>query len=92
MINVINHIRIICKLGDLSQTYTRLVELHNLIGNKLEYAFDSKAGFLVSFPEEIGDGGFTIELEAKGEKFKAKTKYGSTIIENVNSIIKELAT
>jgi hypothetical protein len=67
------------------------MELHNFIGNKLQYAFDTKAGFLVSFPEEIGAGGFGIEAEVKGKKVGARTRFGSSIAQDINSVVKELS-
>lgn len=94
VINGVDHVRIICKIvdNDLNQAYKRLAELHNLIGEKLEYASDPKAGFLVSLPTEIGAGRFAIEVETKeGEKFSARTLHGSSIVQNVNSVLKELA-
>jgi len=61
------------------------MDLHNLIGTKLKYAADAKVGFLVSFPEEIGVGGFGIEIEANNQKITSRTRYGSTILETINS-------
>jgi len=66
------------------------MQLHNLIGSKLQYAFDTKAGFLVSFSEEIGAGGFGIEAEVKGEKVGARTRFGSSMVQDLNSVIKEV--
>lgn len=49
-------------------------------------------GFLVTSPREIGAGGFLLEVETKegGQGFSARSQFGSTIEQTVNSVLKEL--
>jgi len=70
--------------NDINKAYTKLMEVHNLIGENIKYAMDSTTGFLVSSLEEIGEGGFGIEVEVTGNRFITKSKYGESILNTIN--------
>lgn len=91
-VNGKDHIRMISLIieNDLNAAYGRLAEIHRLVGAKAKYAFDLKAGFLVSAPEEVGTGGFAIEVQIKGGKFSRKAKFGATIAQTVEALLSEL--
>jgi len=76
----------------VTQAYGRLVEIHNMIGSKVPYAADVKAGFLVTAPDELGIGGFVVEMEVKenGQKLLSKSKFGATVEDTVNALIQQL--
>ncbi len=94
VVNGRNHLRIVSKVVEnkLKEAYGKLVEVHNLIGAKAKYASDPKFGFLVNSPEEIGAGGFGIELERKedGKKIFMKAKFGAGVTDTVTEAIAEL--
>jgi len=91
-VNGKDHIRMIVQIvdNDLNEAYKRLMEIHNLIGTKVMYAVDSKAGFLVTAPEGIGTGSFAIEIQSKGKRLIQRAKYGSTINQAIEFLLSQL--
>lgn len=90
IVNVENHLRFISRIvdNDINKAYARLMEVHNQIGEKLKYAIDPTAGFLVSSPEEIG-AGFGIELEAAA-RLKFRANFGESIVDAISRANQQL--
>jgi hypothetical protein len=85
LINMEDHLKFVSRVmdNDLTKAYARLMEVHNQICNKLKYALDSISGFLVSSLDEIGEGGFGIELQTTN-RFTVRSKYGESVKETIN--------
>ena len=77
----------IVRVTELNESYKRLIEVHNLIGEKIKFVVNSKTGFLVSSLEEIGGGGFGLTVEVNGKRQTVKAKFGESAEDTVNSLI-----
>ena len=68
LVNGRDHLKIRVKIVEnkVKEAYAKLCELHNLIGAKVKYAADIKAGFLVTDLEGVGSGGLKMEVMIKG--------------------------
>ena len=92
LVNERNHLTIYSKIveNNLTQGYGRLCEIHNLIGAKTPFSFQANKGFFVSDPEEIGTGGFSLEIEVNKDRFANKAKFGETAEITVTSLFDQL--
>eukprot|EP00826_Nyctotherus_ovalis_P055530 TRINITY_DN7382_c0_g1_i1.p2 TRINITY_DN7382_c0_g1~~TRINITY_DN7382_c0_g1_i1.p2 ORF type:complete len:124 (+),score=21.70 TRINITY_DN7382_c0_g1_i1:478-849(+) len=92
VVNVENHLRFISRIvdNDINKAYARLIEIHNQIGEKLKYAIDPTAGFLVSSPEEIG-AAFGIELQATA-RLSVKANFGESVVDTITRANQQLTT
>eukprot|EP00831_Metopus_contortus_P047576 TRINITY_DN3843_c0_g1_i6.p1 TRINITY_DN3843_c0_g1~~TRINITY_DN3843_c0_g1_i6.p1 ORF type:complete len:250 (+),score=37.23 TRINITY_DN3843_c0_g1_i6:162-911(+) len=59
LVNGRNHIKILSKIteNNLSAAYAKLVEVHNIVAEKVAFCFDPKYGYLTSDIPQIGSGG-----------------------------------
>lgn len=91
LVNGRNHIRVVVRVveNDLKQAYEKLAEVHSLIGAKAKLAFDSRAGFLVSSPQELGTGGFKLTIEENGKERVVEAKFGASVKDTIDLLISE---
>ena len=94
LVNGKDHLRILSKIVDnkTKEAYAKLAEVHNAIDDKVKFARDAKAGFLVSSPDEIGTGGFGIWCVRKEDekKVKLRAKFGETVMDVIHSACEKL--